>query len=271
MPAVELTRLQTQIRLAAREYSSAEQFVKQLSTVYEFYSDRTFNPLASGKRPLSADAYNVTPLINRQFELEFGKLCQDNPLSSLDVIDRLWEETKLEPRQLAAALLGKIPLEYSAEVIDRLQDWSLPTEDRDLIAFLHNRGSARLRREDIDQWLAVIQGWLESKDSYDQVFGLQSLLPMIKDSDFHNLPRIFEMLSLVISFPLTRILTTLQKVIEALAARSPVETVFYLKSVIAKPHSAELPRLFRRLLPVFPAEQAASLRLVLREKPLEAE
>jgi hypothetical protein len=265
MPAVELTRLHTQIQLALKEFSSAEQFVKQLSTVYEFYSDRTFDPLAAGKHPLSADAYNVTPLINRQFELEFGKLCQDNPLSSLDVIDRLWEETKLEPRQLAAALLGKIPLDYSERVIHHLKDWSLPTEDRDLIAYLQDRGSIRLRKEAVEKWLAVIRSWLESKDSYDQVFGLQSLLPMIKDPDFHNLPRLYDLLSLIIGYPKTRVLSPLQKVIEALAARSPVETVFYLKSVLAQPHSPELPRLFRRMLAVFPPEQEQSLRLELRE------
>jgi hypothetical protein len=270
MPAVELTRLQTQIQLAVRDFSSAEQFVKQLRSLYELYSDRTFSPLASGKRPLSADAYNVTPLINRQFELEFGKLCQDNPLSSLDVIDRLWEESKIEPRQLAAALLGKIPLEYSDKVIQRLQDWSLSTEDRDLISFLHDRGSLRLRVESVDQWLAVIRAWLESKDSYDQVFGLASLLPLIKDQDFHNLPQIFDLLSLLIAYPKTRVLSPLQKVIEAMAERSPVETVYYLKTVLAKPHSRELPRVFRRLLNAFPSEQAQSLRQVLKEMPDDA-
>ncbi len=265
MPAVELTRLHTQMQLALKEFSSAEQFVKQLSTVYEYYSDRTFNPLAAGKRPLSADAYNVPALINRQFELEFGKLCQDNPLSSLDVIDRLWEETRLEPRQLAAALLGKIPLDYSDQIIHRLKDWSLPTEDRDLIAFLHDRGSIRLRNEAVEKWLAVIQGWFESKDSYDQVFGLHSMLPMAKDPDFHNLPKLYDLLSLIIEQPSPRVLTALQKVIEALAVRSPIETVFYLKSILAHPHSPEIPRLFRRLLPAFPPEQEQSLRLVLRE------
>lgn len=266
MPAVELTRLHTQIQLAIREYSSAEQFVKQLRTLYEFYSDRTFSPLALGNRSLSADAYNVTPLINRQFELEFGKLCEDNPLSSLDVIDRLWEETKFEPRQLAAALLGKIPLDYSDRIIHRLQDWSLPTDDRDLISYLHDRGSQRLRAEAVDQWLTVIKSWLESKNKYDQIFGLQSMLPMIKDQEFHDLPKIFDLLSLIISFPDTRVLSPLFKVIEALAKRSPVETVFYLKTIITKPHSPELPRLFRRLLPAFPAEQALSLRTALKEK-----
>jgi len=269
MPAVELSRLHTQIQLAARNYSSAEQFVKDLRGIYELYSDRTFNPLAAGKRPLSADAYNVTPLINHQFEFEFGKLCNDNPLSSLDVIDRLWEETKLEPRQLAAALLGKIPIDHTEKIIYRLKDWSLPTEDRDLIVFLHDKGTIRLRKEAVDKWLGVIRDWLESKDPYDQVFGLQSLIPLIGDPTFNDLPKIFELFSLVIAYPGTRLLSPVLKTIEALAERSPVETVYYLKTIIAKPHSAELPRLLRRILPVFPPEQANSLKAALREQPAE--
>jgi hypothetical protein len=243
--------------------------VKDLRGIYELYSDRTFNPLAAGKRPLSADAYNVMPLVNHQFEFEFGKLCNDNPLSSFDVIDRLWEETKLEPRQLAASLLGKIPIDYSEKIIYRLKDWSLPTEDRGLITFLHDRGTIRLRKEAVDKWLTVIHEWLESKDPYDQVFGLQSLLPLVNDDTFTNLPKIFELLSLVIAYPGTRLLSPVLKTIEALAERSPVETVFYLKTVIAKPHSSELPRMLRRLLPVFPADQANSLKAALREQPPE--
>jgi hypothetical protein len=108
---------------------------------------------------------------------------------------------------------------------------------------------------------------LESKDSHDQVFGLQSIIPMIKDPTYTNLPKLFDLLSTQITDPKTRVLSSLQNVIEALAVRSPIETVYYLKSVLARPHSVELPRLFRRMLPVFPPEQAQSLRLVLKEKP----
>jgi hypothetical protein len=266
MPAVELSRLRTKIQLAVKEYSSADQFVKQIRGLYEFYSDRTFNPLAAGNRPLSADAYNLPVIINRQFELEFGKLCQDNPLSSLDVIDRLWEEDKLEPRQLAAFLLGKIPPDFFDKVIFRLQDWSLPTEDRSLIDSLHEHGSYRLRAEAVDQWLQVIRGWLGSKHDYEQIFGLQGMLPMIKDANFHDLSKIYDLLSILIAEPKPRVQSSVYKVIEALAKRSPVETVYYLKTVIAKPHSPEIPRLFRRLLPTFPPEQALSLRTVLKEK-----
>ena len=265
MPAVEQTRLRTQTRLLIQRYASADDFVKGLIELYEFYSDRTYNPAVSGQHYPTLQAYNVTPLINRQFELEIGKLCQDNPLSSLDVIDRLWKQEKIEPRQLAAELLGKIPLEYSDQVIERLQKWSLPTEDRELINYLHEHGSTRLRRESNSEWMKVIRTWMESKETHNQVFALQCLIPLIQNPEFADLPQLFNLLSKYLSYPQPRILYVLQIVIETLAKRSPNETVYTLKAVLKGPHSSEIPRLFRRLIPSFPPEQAQSLRIALKE------
>lgn len=265
MPAVDRTRLQTQIRLVTQSFASTDEFVKRLSELYEYYSDLTYDPAGSGQRYPTLQAYNVTPFVNRQFEFEFSKLCQENPLSSLDVIDRLWKQEKVEPRKLAAYLLGKMSLEYSPQVIERLQTWSKPTEDRELNLYLQEFGSARLRHEAISEWLEIIHKWLESGESHDQIFGLQSLLPLIQDPDYHDLPKIFTRISTLLANPSPRILFTLQVVIEALAKRFPVETVYTLKLVLRGPHSAEIPRFFRRLLPIFPPEQEQSLRTALKE------
>jgi hypothetical protein len=265
MPAVELSHLNTQIRLASQYFASANDFVKQLGNIYEFYSDRTFSPSDVSSRNLTLSAYNVTPLINHQFELEFGRLCQENPLSSLDVIDALWKQPKLEPRRLAAFLLGKIPLEYSDKVIQRLKGWSIPEEDHELIRYLQNNGSLLLRKQHTQEWLSVIRTWLQSDNSQDQIFGLQSLLPFINDPDFINLPRIFDLIILQLQTLQPRVTYTLQTVIEALARRTPNEMVYLLKSTLVKTNSKDLARLLRRMIPVFPEEQQKSLKLALAE------
>ncbi|MHC1740724.1 MAG: DNA alkylation repair protein [Anaerolineaceae bacterium] len=265
MPAVELAHLRTKIHLLTEHYASPVEFVKGLCDLYEFYSDRTFTQSDAGRRTLTLPGYNVTPLINRQFELEFGKLCQDNPLSSLDVIDELWKQPKLEPRRLAAFLLGKIPLDHSDQVIVRLKVWSTPEEDNDLLKYLHDYGSLLLRRQDSEKWLGVIRTWLESKSSQDQLFGLQSLLPLINDPDYVDLPEVFDLISLELVSPQPRITHTLQTVIEALAKRTPFETVYLLKKVLLQSHSKELPRLLRRLIPAFPDNQQSSLKRSLAE------
>jgi hypothetical protein len=265
MPAVELSRLSTQIRLVSQHFASANDFVKQLNELYEFYSDRTFNKSDASSRNLTLPAYNVTPLINHQCELAFGKLCQENPLSSLDVIDALWQQPRLEPRRLAAFLLGKIPLEYADQVIQRLKAWSKPEEDHELIKYLQNNGSLLLRKQHTQEWLDVIRFWLQSEDSQDQIFGLQSLLPFIDDPDFSNLPRVFDLIILQIQNLHPRVTYTLETVIEALAARTPSETVYILKSTLVKTNSKDLARLIRRMIPIFPEEQQKSLKLALNE------
>jgi DNA alkylation repair enzyme. len=265
MPAVELSRLHTQIRLVTQHFASAPDFVKYLCDVYEFYGDRTFSESDAGARSLTAPAYNVTPLINHQFELAFGKLCIENPLSTLDVIDELWRQPKLEPRRLAAYLLGKIPVEYSEQVIQRLKKWSVEGEDRDLMKYLQNYGSQNLRLHASDLWLKVIRSWLESQNSQDVIFGLQSLLPLILDPEEANLPQIFPLVRLELSDPQPRSTFALQTVIDAMARRTPNETVYLLKSALRDPHSKELPRLVRRLLTAFPEEQQKSLKDALTE------
>jgi hypothetical protein len=58
----------------------------------------------------------------------------------------------------------------------------------------------------------------------------------------------------------------LQTVLEALAKRTPNETIYLLKSVLRQAHSKDLPRLLRRLLPAFPEEQQKSLKAALAEE-----
>jgi hypothetical protein len=125
MPAVDRIRLQTQIRLVKQTFASADEFTKKLSDLYEFYSDRSFEAATPGQlRPIT-ESYNITPLVSRQFEFEFSQLCVENPLSSLDVIDRLWQVKKLEPRKLAAYMLGKCRWN-TRPVIERLQNGPAP-------------------------------------------------------------------------------------------------------------------------------------------------
>jgi hypothetical protein len=94
---------------------------------------------------------------------------------------------------------------------------------------------------------------------------LQSLLPLIEDESFHNLPRIFALIHPLISQPNPRIQFMLLTVIEALAKRSPIETVYNLKLILQGKFSPELPRLLRRLLNSFPDEQAQSLRQAIKD------
>ncbi len=265
MPAVDRTRLQTQIRLVTQYFASADEFVKRLSELFEYYSDRSFAQPGQNQLLTTSETYNVTPLVMRQFEFAFSLLSRENPLSTLDVIDRLWKEHKQEPRRLAAYLLGKMPTEYSQQVIERLQNWSKSTENRELIQYLHNAGSERLRHEAIELWLSQIALWLESEQPHDQIFGLQSLIPLIEDEEFQNLPRVFNLIQPLVRQPGSRILFTLQNVLEALARRSPVETVFNLKLILKSNYAPEVPRLFRQLLMAFPEEQAQSLRLAIKD------
>jgi hypothetical protein len=70
---------------------------------------------------------------------------------------------------------------------------------------------------------------------------------------------------LQLAAPQPRSSYTLQTVIEALAKRTPNETVYLLKSSLRELPTKELPRLVRHLLPAFSEEQQKSLKQALAE------
>ena len=59
----------------------------------------------------------------------------------------------------------------------------------------------------------------------------------------------------------------LQDVLTALVRRSPQETLYYLKQILASSSQVNTARLIRRLLPLFSPENQASLRQALVSRP----
>ena len=66
---------------------------------------------------------------------------------TLGVVDELWKDDHFEARDLAAHLLGQVPVSSAKEVLERLRQWSsLPWTVRWSAVFV--KGSQRLRAED---------------------------------------------------------------------------------------------------------------------------
>ncbi len=267
MPAVEIEKLNTQVRLVAEKFGTPQEFIVALRSLFESYADLTYR-LATMRRPsVILPEYHLSPVILRLLEKELGKYCEENPLSSLDVIDLLWKEPRREPRLLASALLGKIPLSHSEKVIERMLRWSAMTEEYTLAETLVASGSSKLRTEASEQWLEIIQTWLNSRSTVENSLGLNSLIPLIQDRGFVNLPQVFTLFTPYLKKVDPKLMSMLQSVIENLARRSPYETVFVLKQVLSGSQDPNLYRLLRRCLGVLPEESRLSLRDALAKNP----
>jgi hypothetical protein len=153
-------------------------------------------------------------------------------------------------------------------VLERLLNWSSPEVDLQVLNGLMSNGSTRVRKDQPERWLVLVEHWLSDLDPEIQSIGLHALLPVIQDREFENLPRVFRLLAPIIQSAPNALQADLQAVIEALVRRSAVETSYFLRQMLTlaggNPTAA---RLVRRCLPAFPEETQVTLRKALLTRP----
>ncbi len=179
----------------------------------------------------------------------------------------MWGEAYLEPRQLACRLLGRTALEPAQPVLDRLENWSLTAEDASLTRLLLDSGSQRLRHEAAQRWLDILGSWMNSTDLALRSNAMLGLYPFIQDREFENLPVVFNLITPALQHNAANLSAELQKALYALARRSPIETGYFLRQILATASDPALQRLVRRCLPAFPVETQARLKIALQTRP----
>ncbi|MDZ4158651.1 MAG: DNA alkylation repair protein [Anaerolineaceae bacterium] len=251
MPAIQLARLKTQIHALTWVFTRPYEFRDQIRALFQEYAEQAYRPgvvLLGSRRAL---AYRTPALLLRQLEQELTPLVHENPGATLMLVDVLWEETHLEPRQLAAFLLGQTRLPDPEEIIARVNSWCLPTLERGSLTALLNQGCAGLRRNHASRWLELVERWSSHPAPSFQSIALQALLPAVQSREFMNIPPIFQIISLLFTSHSATVQTHLIEVIFALARREPIETTSVLQNVLAENPTPETIRVVRRSLPAF--------------------
>jgi hypothetical protein len=266
MPAVQLPRLKEQISKLAWHFTRPVEFQKQLHALFDLYSDRTYRPGQAVKaRPLIL-TYHVAPLVIRQINHDLGHLCEENPGAALALVDELWKDSYLEPRLLAASLLGQTSLTPPEPVLERILAWTGRDIDTQLLEILTSRGSIRLRREQPERWLVLIEQWLSDPQNEIQEVGLKALIPLIQDREFENIPRIFRLLGPLVQNAPKTLYSELTEVLTELARRAPAESAYFLRQMMSIGNNMATTRLVRRCLPAFNEEMQINLRKILTNR-----
>lgn len=193
-----------------------------------------------------------------------SKTCQEQPEQALAVVKILWRDDHIEPRLLAAHLLGAVPGSHDEAVLEILREWAKPNEDFRMLKELFKRGTAGLRRTAPQKVLALIESWMDTPRPEVQALGLQAMIPLIEDQSFENLPPIFRLISPLVQTPTQKLLTDIYAIMDALIKRSPTETAYFLRQTLAITSGPGTARLIRRCLPTFSPELQAGLRTALK-------
>lgn len=268
MPAIILSRLRQQASLLAGHFQEPAAFSRSLHHLLEFYADRTQRAGQSGAPPPLLAAFNAPLPVLRQIVIELAPLAEKDPPAALALCDELWTEGFLEYRLLAIQLLGKVPLRPLEAVIQRVDRWAQESynEERMLTAILH-QGLARLRQEDPQQVLKLVETWLGDPDLTCQKLGLRALPPLFFTEIAENLPVILRLITPFVRLAPTDLRPDVLEVVLALVRLSPTETAHFLRYNLEM--EADAAWLVRQCIPEFPENLQESLRASVRtvEKP----
>jgi DNA alkylation repair enzyme len=263
MPAIQPARLRQQAALLAQSFNQPDVFIRSLHHLLESYADNARRPGQGGETPPLIEAYYVRPPVLRQLLVELNPYAQKEPDTAIVLAKALWQQPYLEFRQLAASLLGLVPVGDPRPIIALLESWlNTRPEDR-LIEALLVQGMLSLRRDRQDVYLEVVSNWLKRPEVYANQLGLRALVPLVQDPGFENIPSIFRIIQ-----PFSRSLAGglrpfMVAIMHALARRTPQETSYFLRYNLETPENPDSPWLARQTLPVLPVEMRVSLRAAL--------
>ncbi len=264
MPAIDLSRLRARFKLLLAQIEDPSEFTHDLRDVYIFHADMTHPAGNSPSGVFTLPSFNTPMLLNSEVIKLLAPFCSEHPRLVLQIVDRLWQEPEIELRELAAQLLGRLPRDQFSEVTRRIQEWSLVESDAELLPFLHQNASAAIRKEASDLWLEVLDGWNSASETWLAKLALDGTIPLIDDHAFDNLPAIFTFISPLILNPKPQNHYELLNVIDHLARRSEVETVYFLKQVMSLTTAPGMGRFLRRAIELFSPTMQESLRAAMR-------
>jgi len=288
MPAIHPPRLRQQVSELVQNYADPEKFLRKLRELFAFYGDQTkrISP-RSPKTTGLPSAYVPKPVL-RQIMLQLTPYAENVPHAVLVLARSLWEQPQLEHRELATLLLGKLPLNYSNEVLSLIPKWCRQNHEETILVSLATNSLEIIQKEDPDLMLIHIERWLypepdSSEDEPPQAqkptpaselnlhkLAITALVPLASSPSFVNLPKVYNLLKPKLSDAPSTMRPYLLDLLRPLARRSPQEVAYILRTQLAQsPSSKHLIWLARRTLAELPAEHQANLKSMIFPRQTE--
>jgi len=260
MPAIQLARLKIKSSHLAKSLLNPPAFINELHQMLDFYADRTHRPGRAGEPPPLIHAYHVPQPVLKQIMSELHPIILADPEAALVLSDQLWKQNNLECRLLAASILGILPITFSTEVIKRIQVWINNEAVIKLIEALLNQGLSKLRQEDLDQYIHLVEDWINNNNPHAKATGLRALVALLNEPQFENLPIIFRLVTPLVRIAPSRLRPDLIDVLLILVQRYPQETAYFLRQNLNTPDNPDTPWVIRQILDAFPPAQQQSLK-----------
>lgn len=264
MAAIDLTRLNKQIEGLKQVFSQPTEFRRQFHEILQFYHRYAHRPHKDAVPVSFMRVYDLPDQILPQIAYGLNLKAAQDAHETLAVVDQLWQDDHYEARDLAAHLLGQVPLESKADVFERIRQWSLAPLDRAVVRSLFVKGSQRLQAEDPHSWTQFVGDMLNSPVERLQNHGLYALSLLVEQANSDLFPLFFRWVRPFLQSNQSLIETNLSQVIAALARRSPAETTYVLKEVLSDTDGTGIERRVRSYLSFFEKHLSEGLQDSIR-------
>lgn len=267
MPAIDLARLRKQAARLADFFFLPEDFLRHLHEMLDFYVNYTVRKPPAIAPGANLQSYRTPPVVVKQIEMELAHLADknENADAALDLADHLWDDAVLEPRLLAAFLLGHIPPQEE-RLMARLTAWTQQVQEVDLRAELLDISLTRMRKEEPAMFLDLISEWLQPNRIRLWANGIQAVISAVSDPYFTNLPPLLKVVEPIVIAAPSKLQLEIEELILALYKVSPTETSYFIRQVLLSSDNPMTIITFRRISPSLPPELREEVREFSRGK-----
>ena len=145
MAAIDLTRLNKQIEALKEVFSQPKEFRQRFHETLQFYHRYAHRQHKDAVPVSFMRVYDLPDQVLPQLANGLSLKARQDANETLAVVDELWGDDYYEARDLAAHLLGQIPLAAKANVLERISQWSSVPMDRAVVNSVFSKDSQRMR------------------------------------------------------------------------------------------------------------------------------
>jgi len=263
MPAIKLSHLQSQIAVLFTHFNDRRLFIDGLLSLFQMYSQGK-NPTNIWLREFQDQAYfNIPPPVIAELQSNLESYTVQYPAAAKEIIDTLWEQPEIEPKLIAIKMLSHLPESLNEFIISHLSAWISEDTDDYLFDYILECGKGNLPILLSEQWLQMIEGWINSSSIKISLRGIQAINQLVENREYDYLPGIFNLIHPLFRKPEPQMKKDLVKIIKTLITRSEAETASFVISTAEIYANNEVRAFCRKCIPFFSTHYQEEIKRAL--------
>lgn len=212
--------------------ANSAQFARSLRAIVEYYADRTKRSATASEALILSNVLRVPGPVLSAICAAIHAHSEISPRDNLPAAQSLWEMEFRETRHIAVCLVRGLE---PAELGVIFEGWTVSCDDREVLSWMAEEGMADWWSvSGFDPW-RVLRNWMAGDDYRVRHLALLGALYGLESGSSDSLlPKIFQLLKGAVVNLRSDGYSTLIELVQALARRSPQETVRFLLDEIKR-------------------------------------